>query len=553
MIQYICKYTPIELFAGFGVKCARREPKVESFELADGAAHQNLCGFGRALLEDCLRNGTGELVLVNCCDSIRRVYDVLQQRGDSPFLYLLDLPRCETACSRKRFAQALQQLSEAYAAYSGLRFSYKRFCAAFSSAAPSPDAPYLSLLGARASESLLGAVQASSSLPVQNDTCTGRRDVFLPSQALPEEAFWEAYAAALLGQTPCMRMTNPSGRRRITESPYLGGVIYHTVKFCDYYDYEYSVLKQGRLPITKIETDYTPPAPGQLETRIEAFLETLPEAKPQKPQEGSAKMDQNAIFAGIDSGSTSTNAVLLSADKHILAYCVVPTGARAGESAHRALNAALQKAGRRREEIARTVTTGYGRAHIGEGDQGVTEITCHAKGAFFLNPQVRTVIDIGGQDSKVIRLDDAGRVTDFVMNDKCAAGTGRFLDMMARTLEMDVSHMGEVDRGWKEEITISSICTVFAESEVVSLIAQNKRTADIVHGLHKSVASKIGALLARVKAAGAYMMTGGVAKNEGVRRAIEEKTGEPLLLSEEPQICGALGAALLALESWAKA
>ena len=178
----------------------------------------------------------------------------------------------------------------------------------------------------------------------------------------------------------------------------------------------------------------------------------------------------------------------------------------------------------------------------------MTEITCHAKGAFFLNPQVRTVIDIGGQDSKVIRLDETGRVTDFVMNDKCAAGTGRFLDMMARTLELDVSRMGEMDRGWKETVTISSMCTVFAESEVVSLIAQNKRTADIVHGLDQSVATKISALLARPKATGSYMMTGGVAKIEGVRRAIEEKIGEPLILPEEPQICGALGAALIAWE-----
>ena len=113
--------------------------------------------------------------------------------------------------------------------------------------------------------------------------------------------------------------------------------------------------------------------------------------------------------------------------------------------------------------------------------------------------------DIGGQDSKVIRLDETGRVTDFVMNDKCAAGTGRFLDMMARTLELDVSRMGEMDRGWKETVTISSMCTVFAESEVVSLIAQNKRTADIVHGLHQSVATKISALLARTKATGSYI------------------------------------------------
>lgn len=547
MIQYICKYTPLELFAGFGAECVRREPKVESFELADGASHQNLCGFGRALLEDCLLNGTGELVLVNCCDSIRRVYDVLKAKGNSPFLYLLDLPRCDTACAQKRFATELERLAEAYAAYSGLDFSIGRFKSAFMSPPDPPSGPYLSLLGARASDSLLEAVQRYASLPVRNDACTGRRDVILPSN-LTEGNLWEPYAAALLGQTPCMRMTDPSGRRRITENPHLRGVIYHTVKFCDYYDYEYSGLKQEQLPMTKIETDYTPPAPGQLETRIEAFLETLPDTGIKIHMKETTKMNENSIFAGVDSGSTSTNAVLLDAQKKICAYSVVPTGARASESAQRALSEALKKAGKKQEDIVRTVATGYGRFHIQTGDQGVTEITCHAKGAFFLDPRVRTVIDIGGQDSKVIRLDETGRVTDFVMNDKCAAGTGRFLDMMARTLEMDVSRMGEIDRGWQESITISSMCTVFAESEVVSLIAQNKRTANIVHGLHQSVASKIGTLLARTKAQGAYMMTGGVAKNEGVRRAIEEKTGEPLILPEEPQICGALGAALLAME-----
>lgn len=547
MIQYICKYTPVELFAGFGAACGLREPNVASFELADGSSHQNLCGFSRALLEDCLRHGTGELVLVNCCDSIRRVYDVLKERGDSPFLRLLDLPRCDTACAQKRFASELARLAEDYAAFSGRNFSIERFRQAFATPEPPPAAPWLSLLGARASGSLLEAVRACSALPVRNDTCTGRRDVFLPAD-LTTGNLWGTYAAALLGQTPCMRMTDPSGRRRITQAPHLRGVIYHTVKFCDFYDDEYSGLKQEHTPITKIETDYTPPAPGQLETRIQAFLETLPQPNNDKLQGVIVNMDQNAIFAGIDSGSTSTNAVLLDAGKQIIAYSVVPTGARAEESAQKALDEALQKANKKKEALTRTVATGYGRSHIGAGGQGVTEITCHAKGAFFLDPRVRTVIDIGGQDSKVIRLDETGRVTDFVMNDKCAAGTGRFLDMMARTLELDVSRLGEIDRGWKEDLTISSMCTVFAESEVVSLIARNKRTADIVHGLHKSVASKLGALLARTKATGAYMMTGGVAKNAGVRSAIEEKTGEPLILPEEPQICGALGAALIAME-----
>ena len=155
MIHYICKYTPIELFAGFGAECIRREPLVSGFELADGASHQNLCAFSRALLEDCLQNGTGELILVNCCDSIRRVYDILQEKGDSPFLYLLDLPRCDTACARKRFALELKRLANAYAAYSRRAFSAARFQAAFAPLPAPPARPYLSLLGARASQALL--------------------------------------------------------------------------------------------------------------------------------------------------------------------------------------------------------------------------------------------------------------------------------------------------------------------------------------------------------------------------------------------------------------
>lgn len=192
------------------------------------------------------------------------------------------------------------------------------------------------------------------------------------------------------------------------------------------------------------------------------------------------------------------------------------------------------------------VTTGYGRTAISDGDKSITEITCHARGAHFLNPEVRTVIDIGGQDSKVIRLDENGAVANFVMNDKCAAGTGRFLEMMARTMEMSLDDMGKAGLSYKEDITISSMCTVFAESEVVSLIAQNKATDDIVHGLNKAVASKTAALAKRVGGEERYMMTGGVSKNQGLVKTLEEKLGTTLVISDKAQLCGALGAALFA-------
>ena len=208
----------------------------------------------------------------------------------------------------------------------------------------------------------------------------------------------------------------------------------------------------------------------------------------------------------------------------------------------------MKEAGLKRDDIDAMVTTGYGRTAISEGDKSITEITCHARGAHFLDPSVRTVIDIGGQDSKVIRLDENGAVINFVMNDKCAAGTGRFLEMMARTMEMSLDEMSRMGLKYKEDITISSMCTVFAESEVVSLIAQNKAADDIVHGLNKAVASKTAALVKRVGGEERYMMTGGVSKNESLVKTLEEKLGTTLVVHADAQLCGALGAALFAMD-----
>lgn len=253
-------------------------------------------------------------------------------------------------------------------------------------------------------------------------------------------------------------------------------------------------------------------------------------------------------FAGIDSGSTSTDVVILNKNHEIVTSIILPTGAGAAIGADRALAEALKEAGLQREDIDALVTTGYGRTAIKNGDKSITEITCHARGAHFLNPEVRTVIDIGGQDSKVIRLDENGAVANFVMNDKCAAGTGRFLEMMARTMEMNLDQMSECGLEFKEDITISSMCTVFAESEVVSLIAQNKATDDIVHGLNKAVAVKTAALIRRVGGEEKYMMTGGVSKNKGLVKTLEEKLGTKLVISDKAQLCGALGAALFAAD-----
>ncbi len=557
---YVCKYTPVELLAAFGAECANLNSMPEGFDLADQIAHPNLCGFGKALLEAVMQGQVKELILVNCCDTIRSVYDVLEDSGKLDFLYMIDALHCDSVCSRERMAAQLKGLARAYGEFSGREFDETLFRKAF---APPVrvKGPHLSVMGARMGTQLFQMVQEAMPLPVENDSCVHNRSVGeVPPpeklRMLPENgAGWadspafgrlmEWYAGEILGQIPCMRMTDNTGRKRLYNDPQLKGIIYHTVKFCDFYSFEYAELKDhANLPLLKIESDYTVQSSGQLLTRLEAFAESI---APEQNTEKEKRMGKG-YFAGIDSGSTSTDVVILDKDRQMVTGIILPTGAGAAIGAERALEEALREAGLQREDIDAMVTTGYGRGAIQAGDKSITEITCHARGAHFLDPEVRTVVDIGGQDSKVIRLDENGAVVNFVMNDKCAAGTGRFLEMLARTMEMSLDEMSAAGLTYDEDITISSMCTVFAESEVVSLIAQNKATDDIVHGLNKAVASKTASLAKRVGGEDKYMMTGGVSKNQGLVKTLEEKLETKLVISDKAQLCGALGAALFAAD-----
>ena len=524
---YVCKYTPIELLEAFGGECQNLNEMPQGFDHADQIAHPNICGFGKALLEAVMSGKVKELVLVNCCDTIRSVYDILEDSGKLDFLYMIDVLHCDAECSRERTAVQLKGLAKAYGEYKGTTFDEEKFRQAFKK----PEhivKPHISVLGARMGNELFDMVQKSMPYPVENDTCVNNRSVgeTEPPKELEFDELMVWYAKELLGQIPCMRMMDHSGRKRLYNDPGLKGIIYHTVKFCDFYSFEYAQIKQNvTVPLLKIESDYTVQSSGQLLTRLEAFAESMN----MEQLEGKELKMGKGYFAGIDSGSTSTDVVILDKDQNIVTGIILPTGAGAAIGAERALEEALKDAGLQREDIDAMVTTGYGRTAISDGDKSITEITCHARGAHFLNPEVRTVIDIGGQDSKVIRLDENGAVANFVMNDKCAAGTGRFLEMMARTMEMRLDDMGKAGLSYKEDITISSMCTVFAESEVVSLIAQNKATDDIVHGLNKAVASKTAALAKRVGGEERYMMTGGVSKNQGLVKTLEEKLGTTLV------------------------
>jgi predicted CoA-substrate-specific enzyme activase len=248
---------------------------------------------------------------------------------------------------------------------------------------------------------------------------------------------------------------------------------------------------------------------------------------------------------GIDIGSTSGEALILDDDK-VLAWSVVDTGYNSRRAAALALDEALAHSGLARDQLEPIVATGYGRVAVEFADTQVTEISCYARGIHYLYPEVQTVIDIGGQDSKVVTVGPKGKPLDFAMNDKCAAGTGRFLEVIARALELDLEEMGPSALRARRAADISSTCTVFAESEVVTLVAEGVPREEIVAGVCRSIARRVGNMARRVGVEAPVAFAGGVAKNVGVIRALEEVLGERLIVPEEPQIVGALGAALVA-------
>ncbi len=255
------------------------------------------------------------------------------------------------------------------------------------------------------------------------------------------------------------------------------------------------------------------------------------------------------LVAGIDIGSITTESLLFDTDKGILGYEIFQTGADSRKTAEMALEKVLAGPAIAASDVAHIVATGCGRKRAVFAQQTVTEITCIAKGVHHLFPAARTIIDIGGQDTKVIRLDDRGRVIEFEMNDKCAAGTGRFLEVMAKALNVELDKIGDISLKHKKELTISSICTVFAESEVISLVSEGEELEDILYSIHRAIAGRTMGLINRLGGVEEeIVMAGGVAKNLGVVRALEATLNTRLTIHSEPQIVGALGAAMLALE-----
>ena len=605
-LGYICKYVPFEVLKAAGINICRIEPQTADFCKADTLMHANVCSFARAVLEDFADHDYDGMILTTCCDSARRLFDTLRANWPDRFFYCLDLPHKINDFADTLYAKHIKKMMDAWEAYAAehgydtkkidldsfvkenmskphsadtlLSSEAPDICntSADSSVSCQTDTISIGLVGARPGDSIRDLI-LSKGIRIRFDmTCTAVQRDF--GFSVPEgdtlnqsdqerfDSCLHAYTHALLNQIPCMRMADASGRQRFLQdmSEQVDGIIYHTIKFCDIYSYEYTQIhKDFDLPILKIETDATAQSSGQILTRLEAFIEAL-EAKKNVGQNHLGSVTENPpsasetritnketspmIVMGIDSGSTSTNAVLLNEKKEILASAVLRTGAKSGDSADRVRAMVLEKASLTPEDVSLVVSTGYGRVSIPFADKDVTEISCHAKGAHFLNPDIRTILDIGGQDSKAIHLDENGNVKDFVMNDKCAAGTGRFLEVMARGLGCDISRLADVADEAENAVSISSTCTVFSESEVISQLSIGSAREDVALGAHLSVAKRISGQAARVGIQPDVVMTGGVAMNHSMVKTLEKEIGYPIFVPESPQTIGALGAALFASE-----
>jgi predicted CoA-substrate-specific enzyme activase len=253
------------------------------------------------------------------------------------------------------------------------------------------------------------------------------------------------------------------------------------------------------------------------------------------------------MYLGIDIGSSSSKAVILDREQQVLAAQVVNLGTGT-RGVTEVVKLALQEAGLSKEELLYTVVTGYGRMTYKEADRQITEISCHAKGTGLFHPETRTILDIGGQDTKVIRLDARGSIENFAMNDKCAAGTGRFLEVMARVLDCSLSGLADLAARGTEPVPISNMCTVFAESEVISHLAADAKVEDVAAGAILSIATRVAGMAKRLGVVPAVTMTGGGALNSCLVEALSRELGQPICLPPNPQVMGALGAALFARE-----
>lgn len=559
MIVYNCPLVPFEFFHALKIPFRRVRPDSTEFQ----KLHPNVCSFCRSTV--CSVDPTDVLVWVDSCDSMRRAYDFLKETNRSLYLHV-PVKNDETAI--RTFANELRKLWEdlkktfnVEASVNELERTHAWFLEMLSDLERSlsedlsrakelykklsnqewmgstrKDAPKILLVGSWVSKGLVDIIE-SFKVCVLDATCSGPY-ALLSNTQLKDDVFESIASRILNKKITCGRFVSDRKLNELVEQFKPAAVILHTAKFCDFYHFDEHVLRQMKIPFISVEESFSSGNAEQTRTRVEALLESL--------KRFSKTTTDFSYFIGVDSGSTSTKLVVIDRLRNVLLQEISKTGADPKESAKKLLIQAVQNL-KINSEKAFIVATGYGRDAVDFAHERVTEITCHAVGVRHLYSNVETVIDIGGQDSKVIRLED-GKVVDFIMNDKCAAGTGRFLEIVASILETPIEFLGEESLKASQEINISSVCAVFAESEIISLRSKGYHKQDIIRAAHEAIARRIYAMYQRVKGRPPIVLTGGVALNKGLKWALERLIGVELIVPKNPVTTGALGAALIGLQ-----
>ena len=351
MLAYFCKYAPIEIFEAMGEDVQIIDPQVVNFNQADILMHPNICSFVKGTLEEFSNKDYEGMILTSCCDSVKRLYDTLKKEYPDKFIYMLDIPRVINDYSFELYKKRVIQLIEAYEEFSGKYFDKNKIKDILEknnkeNSNNKDKKLKIGILGARSNENIVKIIEENNCEVIFNITCTGMER----NLSIDDNNILDSYIKSVLNQTPCMRMEEANKREEFVRNfeGKVDGIICHTVQFCDNYSYEYADFKQKLdIPILLLETDCTKQCEGQIKTRVEAFLESLAVTKGISIKDNKKmKINKNGdiYVLGVDSGSTSTNAVIMDKNKKIIAHDVIRTGAKSMESAEKVLESVLKKA-----------------------------------------------------------------------------------------------------------------------------------------------------------------------------------------------------------------
>ena len=576
MIYYACSYVPMEILFSSGEKFKRLKGSDYSHSTL---IHCNLCGYSKAIFAEVMSLGKDDIFIgVDSCDAMRRITDILNEKAKAE-IFTLKLPWKRDELSGQFLASELERLvlflsetlkkeinednlkggineynslveyiKEISKKTSGVdqgKLLSKAFNGEKQIIEDFGDVPVKNRIsvsgGVIDPEEIAKIIEQSGGTMIDLNTCTGTR-AFNRCIELEGKTSLESISKRIMDREPCGRFFEEE--KYDSESD---GLIKIQPKFCDFYDGTYN--EKGN-PQINLQLDYPIDSRGQLKTRIGAFLENISSKKTKNKKNKVTKspVDKKAVYFGIDCGSTTTNIVVLNEDEEIVFWKNSRTGSNAEHTINGLLDEAFQSLNIDEESISYCVSTGYGRELVKIADESITEITCHAKGVVTDIKEAKSIIDIGGQDSKIITLNENGKVDRFVMNDKCAAGTGRFLEVMAGVMQKDLDEMAEISKKSSKNLSISSMCTVFAESEVISLIGKGEKLEDISSALFKAISRRIINMYKGLNAKFPVVFTGGVARNSGMVAALEDQLKTDIILPKIPDIMGAYGAALFALE-----